>query len=361
MRDRSNRKQGYITEEYATEYDSDIWDECIVGTGDVSISTGELKLNTPVNNDVAALVTKKPYYLRNMRISLNTVDVATSAPARSGIVIAKTQTKVANPETLNDSIRFCLDAVGSKFVITTDVGGVEKVLYNAAWTDGDGKLTIDMEPDGYFKVYEDALLRLVGSTPLTSSTNTTEIFHLYIYQYALGLAGTLGYGLLDNFTLDLDEKPCADIAGKGVRRAMEQQQTLVIGRLMDQTGIADLFETEHGLTDTPTQRIILSRDVKKLNLQELRAYMTPTNAVTCGLQFYGDAQADDYASIMSSFFSSANNAIAKDTHYVKTQRDAAMQVTGILNPPGQVYFNQDWSAAPGDTKGFVMIVGKEVE
>ena len=361
MRDRSNRKQGYITEEYATAYDSTLWDECIVGTGAVSISSGELKLDTPANNDVAALVTKQPYYLRNMRISVANVDVATSAPARSGIVIAKTQTKVANPETLNDSIRFCLDAVNTKFVITTDVGGVEKVLYNAAWTDGDGQLTLDMEPDGYFKVYEDAILRLAGSTPLTSTTDTADIFSLYIYQYALGLAGTLGYGLLDNFTLDLDHKPCADIAGSGVRKAMGQQQALVIGRLMDPTGIADLFETDHALTDTPTQRIVLSRDVKKLNLQEIRAYMTPTNAVTCGFQLYGDAQADDYNSIMSCFFSSANTVVAKDTHYVKTQRDSTMQVTGILNPPGQVYFNQDWSGAPGDTKGFLMIVGKEVE
>ena len=361
MRDTSNRKEDYIIEEYTSEYDSDIWSECIVGTGAVSISSGELKLNTPANNDVAALVTKIPYILRNMRISVNTVDVATSAPARSGIVIAKTKTAVANPETLNDSIRFCLDAVNNKYVVTTDVGGVEKVLYNAAWTDGDGQLQMDMEPDGYFSIYEDSTLRLVGSNPLTSTTRTTDIFKLYIYQYALGLAGTLGYGLLDNFTLDLDPAPTNDVKGDGVRRCAEQERTPVFGRLMDQTGIADLFETDHAFADTPTQRIILSRDVKKFKLTEIQAYMTPTNAVTCGFQFYGDAQADNYASAVSAFFGSANTVVAKDTWYHKTANDTAMGGTGRLSIPGQVWFNQDWSGAPADTKGIVTIIGEEVE
>lgn len=361
MRDTHNRHESYIREEYASAYDSDIWSECIVGTGAVSISSGELKLNTPANNDVAALVTKKPYYLRNMRISVANVDVATSAPARAGIVIAKTKTTTANPEALNDSIRFCLDAVNSKLVVTTDVGSTEKVLYNAGWTDGDGQIQIDMEPDGYFSVYEDSTLRLVGSNPLTSTTRTSDIFNLYIYQYTIGLTGTLGYGLLDNFNLNLDLAPTDDISGRGVRRSVASNRTPVFGRLMDQTGVADTFETDHAVTDTPTQRIILSRDVNKFKLTEIQAYQTPTNAVTCGFQFYGDAQADDYASTVSCFFGSANTVVAKDTHYHKTANDTTMGGTGRLAIPGQVWFNQDWSGAPGDTKGFVTIIGEEVE
>jgi hypothetical protein len=361
MRTAQNRKEAYLREEYTTAYTSTIWDECIVGTGAVSISSNELKLNTPANNDVAALVTKQPYYLRNFRLSVTNVDVATSAPARAGIVLAKTQTKVANPETLNDSIRFCLDAVNSKFVVTTDVGGVEKVLYNAAWTDGDGALTIDMEPDGFFRLYEDALLRLVGSTPLTSTTDTKDIFRLYIYQYTLGLAGTLGYGLFDNFQLNLDTSPTYDARGSGVRLAAERHMTPVFGRLMDMTGIADFFETDHAIDATPTQRIILSRDVKKFKLHEIKAFQTPTNAVTCGFNFYGDAQADNYASLQSCFFSSANTVVAKDTHYHKPANDVLMGGIGHLRLPGQVWFNQDWSGAPGDTKGFVTLIGEEVE
>ena len=361
MRDLTNRKYAHIKEEYTTAYDSTLWSECKVGTGAVSISSNELKLDTPANNDVAALVTTIPYYLRNMRISISNVDVATDAPARSGIVIAKTKTTTGNPEALNDSIRILLDAVNSKLMVVTDVGGAEKTLYNAGWTDGDGQLQIDMEPDGYFSVYEDSTLRLVGSNPLTSTTDTTEIFNLYIYQYALGLAGTVGYGLLDNFRLDLDLAPTSDVKGTGVRRAAEQDSTPVWGRLMDMAGTADTFETDHALADTPTQRIVLSRDVRKFKLTEIHAYQTPTNAVTCGFQFYGDAQADNYASMISNFFSSANTVVAKDTHYLKPENDTLMGGTGILNIPGQVWFNQDWSGAPGDTKGFVVIVGKEVE
>ena len=361
MRTKTNRKYAHIREEYATAYDSTIWEECKVATGTVSISSAKLKLDTPANNDIAALVTKLPYYLRNMRISISNVDVATSAPARSGIVIAKTKTTTGNPEVLNDSIRIYLDAVNSKLEVVTDVGGAEKTVYTAAWTDGDGQLQLDMEPDGLFTVYEDATLRMTGSNPLTSTADTTEIFNLYIYQYAIGLAGTLGYGLLDNFRLDLDESPTADISGHGVRATGERASTPVWGRLIDQSGLADLFETDHPLIATPTQRIVLSRDVKKFKLTEIHAYQTPTNAVTCGFQLYGDAVADNYTSIMSCFFNSANTVVTKDQYYSEAENDTIMGRTGILAVPGQVYFNQNWSAAPGDTLGFVVIVGKEVK
>jgi len=362
MRNARNRKYGYVTEEYATAYDSTVWDECIVGTGVVSIASAKLKLNTPANNDIAALVTKHPYLLRNIRLSVSNVDVATSAPARAGIVLAKTKTTNANPETLNDSIRFCLNAVTSKFTVTTDVGGTEKVLYDAAWTDGDGQLQIDMEPDGFFSVYEDALPRIVGSNPLTA-TSTPEIFNLYVYQYTLGLAGTLGYGLFDNFRLDLDENPTADVSGRGVRLTSERNNTPVWGRLLDMTGTADTFETDAAdYAATPVQRVILSRDVKRLELEEIRAYFDSANAATSGVALYEDAQADDVLSYSHMLWKSGDNASISDkTVFVKTTNDTPLPITFNLETLGQVWFVQDYSAAPGDTKGYLILKGKEVE
>lgn len=371
MRDTRNRRYAHIEEEYTSAYDSTLWSECIVGTGAVSIASSKLKLNTPANNDVAALVTKKPYYLRNMRISVANVDVATSAPARAGIVIAKTKTTNSNPETLNDSIRFCLDAVNSKYVITTDVGGTEKVLYNAAWTDGDGQLQLDMEPDGYFSLYEDSTLRIVGSNPLTA-TDTTDIFNLYIYQYAIGLTGTLGYGLLDNFRLNLDLNPTQDVSGSGNRLAATRAGTPVFGRLIDSAGTADMFETDHALTDTPTQRIVLSRDCKRFKIEEIRYYMDCTAAVTYQLGLYEAAKADDVASYMHMVYAS-DTTMADATTYLQTinlygmtgaaaeNTVTCLPVTANLERPGQLWYNTNWSLAPGDTKGYIVVIGKEVE
>jgi len=357
MRHSGHRKTNFIKDEFATAYDTGLWGEITSGTGAVSISSGELKLNTPANNDVAGLASDRPWYLRNIRIKCN-VDVATSAPARSGIVLAKTQTTTANPETLNDSIRFYLDAVNSKYELKTDVGGTEKTAYTGSWTDGDGQLQLDIQPDGFFQLYEDTTLRRVGSIPLTDSA-TEDIFTLYIHLYALGLTGTLGYGLLDNFQLDFDESPTL-ISGSGVRRATMQNNTPVWGRLVDQSA-QDLFETDHPYTDTPTQRVVLSRDVHKFQLTEIRAYMNSTNAVTSGFSLYGDAQADDIHSTSSMFYYQANTTISKTTPYLKTFKDTSMGATGVLERPGQIWFNQDWSGAPGDTTGMVVFIGKEVE
>lgn len=348
------------TDTFATAYDTSFWTECIVGTGVVSISSGELKLDTPANNDIAALVSTNPHLLRNFSISVSNVDVATSAPARAGIVLAKTKTTTGNPEVLNDSIRIYLDAVNSTLDVITDVAATEKTAYTAAWTDGDGKLTVEMEPDGVWMVTEDAVLRRIGSNPLTCTSDNNEKFELYIYLYTIGLAGTLGYGLLDNFVLSRDPTPTTDLAGTGVKLNSMRNQTPVYGRLIDQSA-QDLFETDTAYDGTPTQTITLSRDVKRFELQEFRAFMTSTNAVTSGISLYGDNQADNYHSYMTKFYQTGDNTtIAKDTWLQKTRNDTTMGAVANLDVPGQIYFAQDWSAAPGDTQGVVVVVGREV-
>ena len=301
MRSIVNRKRPYRTDEFATAYDTTIWSECKSGTGAVSIASGELKLNTPANNDIAALVTQIPHYIRNARIRVD-VDVATSAPARAGIVVAKTKVTTSNPEAANDMIYYCLDAVNSHLLCKTDVGGTEKTILDAAWTDGDGTLQLDLDPS-----------------------------------------------------------PTDEIQGSGVRAAQLMESTPIIGRLID-FGTADTFETDAAdYAATPVQRVVLSRDVKRFRLEEVRAYMNSANAVTSGIALYEDAQATDVWSYSAMPYKTGDNtSIAKATHVLKTINDTPLPVTFNLERPGQVWFVQDYSGAPGDTTGYLVLVGKEV-
>ena len=369
MRGPGNRKLKFLSDLFATAYDTTLWSECKKGTGAVSIATGKLKLNVPGDGDVAGLVTKVPYYLRNCRISVD-VDMSNEG-SRAGIVIAKTQVTATNPELENDIVSICLDNANDKVLVSTDVAATGKTIYNENWTDAHGYVKLDIEPDGFMTFYEDTTAKGRMSMPLTA-TVTPDIFNLYIYLYAVGVAGSVGYALLDNFQLDLDETPTTDVSGSGVKKTTLRNNTPVFGRLIDEAGTADLFETDHAVTDTPTQRILLSRDCKRFELTELKYYMDVTNAVTGNLLLYEKAEANDVLSQMHLCYNSADG-LGDATPYIAStnahlangaailDHDTLLPQIFDLERPGQVWFNQDWSGAPGDTKGYIVLIGKELE
>jgi len=369
MRDSGDRTPKFLSDAFATAFDTDIWSECAGGTGAVSVVTGKLKLNVPADGDVAGLVTKLPYYVRNARISVD-VDMSNES-SRAGIVIAKTKVTATNPELENDIVSICLDNINDKVLVSTDVGGVAKTVYNQNWTDAHGYVKLDIEPDGFMTFYEDTTAKGTMSIPLTA-TVTKDIFELYIYIYAVGVVGTVGYALLDNFQVDLDPTPTTDVTGSGVKKATLRNTTPVYGRLIDETGTADLFETDHAVTDTPTQRIVLSRDCKRFELTGLHHYMDVTNAVTGNLLLYEEAQANDVLSQMHLCYDSSSG-LADGAHYIASTNghlasgaavqanDTPLPQTFNLERPGQVWFNQDWSGAPGDTLGYIVLIGREVE
>jgi len=370
MRSAINRKTPYIQDLFATAYDTDIWSEVIVGTGVVSISSGELKLDCPAFNDVAGLVTKIPYYVRNARIQV-AVDLATDDGARAGIIIGKTKVTATTPEAIQDCLRLTLDNVNNKVLCITDVAGVEKTVLNAAWTDADGTLQIDIEPDGFTALFEDSTEKQAVSLPLTG-TATQDIFKLYIYIYNIaGAAANNGYALLDNFQLDLDLAPTGKVAhASTVRAANAMASTPIIGRIVDFDGTADTFEADDGIDTLPTRRVVLSRDAQKFKLEEVRYYVDATNAVTSELLLFEHAEADNVRARTHRVFSSGA-AVVDAKPYIavgtKMSDGAATQthstplpVTMNLERAGQVWFNIDWNGAPADTKGYIELVGKEV-
>jgi hypothetical protein len=218
---------------------------------------------------------------------------------------------------------------------------------------------LNIEPDGYFTVYEDAVLRLSGTLPFTGGNQT--IFQNYIYLYTIGETGTLGYGLMDNFQLDLDEFPTGHVTSGGVRGYAEKEMEPVWGRLVDMDGATEVLETTEAISDTPTRKIILSRDCKKVQLIGIRAVLVPTAVETVGIHLFGNAESDDATRYQQCFFSCANTTINGSELYVKSPTDAGLGGSAILSTQGQVPVNVEWSGAPGTTYGAIVIICKEIE
>ena len=331
---------------------------------------GALRLNAPVDADVAGLVTAGPVYLRNARISVG-VDVATSTPGRAGIIIGQSKVTATTPEAIQNCLRITLSTVANTMSIIQDVAGAEITLYNGAWTDGSGTLVLDIEPDSVFKIYEDTTLRYVGNLPFTNATNQ-GLFTNHIYLYAVAVGAAVGYALLDNFQLDLDVAPMDEVGGSGVAKTANYERVPVIGRLMDQSGLQTTFQTDTPITGTPSQRIILSRDVKQFRIEEIRYYMNAANAVTSQFFFWEEANADDDISAMKIIYQSiaaltdskpyrASSGSHLATGDAVAANDTVLPVTARLERMGQLWFGQGWSGAPGATKGSIVVIGKEVD
>ncbi len=376
MRESINRTFAFRHDEFDSAYDTNLWSAVAVGAtpGVNSIASGKLVCTTTGHDlDGAGLVTKERFNLRNARITV-TVDASTSVPdeGRAGIIIAQTQVTATTPESEQNCLRVMLDGVNSKLLVTQDVGGAEIAVYNENWTAGAETISLDIEPDGVFTVLEGATVKFRGHLPFTNAL-TGDIFSHYIYLYAVGLAaGNLGYATFDNFHLDLDTSVSSEVGGEGVRKAAEMANTVVYGRLLDETGIQETFQTDTAIDGTPTQRIILSRDVKNFRLDEIRYYMNAANAVTSQFYLLEEALADNDASAIHLVYATIA-ALADGTLYRASSgshlatggavaaNDTVLPVTFRLERPGQVWFNQDWSGAPGATKGGIILIGREVD
>lgn len=370
MRTSKNRKQNYKHEDFATAYDPILWSAVSNGTGAASIASGKLKLNCPANNDVAGLVTKIPYNFRNCRLEVD-VDMSNDS-TRAGICLARTKVTTSNPESENDILTFVLDQGNDKCLLKHDWDGAGvKTVYNQNWTDASGTLKLDIEPDGYFLALEDALERVEGSLNFTETTPEGP-FQLYLYLYAFAETATVGYALLDNFRWHLDTSPTSYSSREGRGASVRSYHTdTIIGRKVDTAGTIDLFETDHAVTDTPTEFILLSKPVRKFELQEVRVYLNPTEAQTPELMLFEKDIADNDRSAARLAWRSGA-ALVDSATYVsvgnKTSTGAATQahahplpVVLNLDVPGKVWYNIDWSAAPGDTKGAIRLLGREVE
>lgn len=157
--------------------------------------------------------------------------------------------------------------------------------------------------------------------------------------------------------------------------AINRAILVVSGEKADYDGTANYFETDQAIFGTPTLTITLSCsdpyfDVKKFRLENVRVLMDPANAVTYQLQLYSAANADDYENA-SDFVWASKTALADKVAYnfsrsgysegntTVSSGGAAYGLPAIveLEEANTLYYQIDWSGAPGDTKGFIKVQG----
>ena len=158
-----------------------------------------------------------------------------------------------------------------------------------------------------------------------------------------------------------------------VRSAVNRHNLVVTGEKLDLAGTNDYFETDQNLTTLPTLSMELSTStgepVKKFLLEDVQYMMDPTNAVTYQLYLLEDATADDVLQTTDiAFWSPAAQADSVNYRYNTGGYQAAIGTAEVaqyklpriveLATPGTLYYMIDWSAAPGDTKGFIKIRGR---
>ena len=138
-------------------------------------------------------------------------------------------------------------------------------------------------------------------------------------------------------------------------------QEIFTALLIDTDGTDNVFETDQTKTTTPTLGFYAEPSTVIDGLiNRVHWRINPTNAVTYDFWILTDAQADDYASESLIVFSSEDTAgiadCADNTEYIVE----GLEIPFHLSIVGYFYYLIDWSAAPGNTPGYLKIEGRFV-
>lgn len=123
---------------------------------------------------------------------------------------------------------------------------------------------------------------------------------------------------------------------------------------------SNYFESDQPLGTTPTLSINgVPSEATKIMIHSIRWQFTPTNAVTYQLYLLDDAQAVDERSESDVFFDSGAGLTSGGIYIqVAGGSPAKLPVQVKLSTAGVIYYLIDWSAAPGDTIGYIKIYGE---
>ena len=134
---------------------------------------------------------------------------------------------------------------------------------------------------------------------------------------------------------------------------------IVTGSLIDADGLANDWETENAITDTPVKFITLEPNVRAFTLTGVRFKINPTNAETYELVFLKGAAAEDYENYSNVVWSS-EGAMVDDQLYSHRGKEDSLPIDIKLDTPGRLYYMTIWSGAPGNTPGLVEVEGIEL-
>ena len=128
---------------------------------------------------------------------------------------------------------------------------------------------------------------------------------------------------------------------------------------LDEAGTLNYFETDQAETDTPTLTIKTAPSkVKKGRIRRVHYRLNPTNAVTYDLYIFMASKAGNYESEAMKVFDS--NDVIADSADDAEYDGQLLDVPFYLEDDGLFYYIINWSGAPGNTTGYIVVEG-EVE
>jgi len=133
-----------------------------------------------------------------------------------------------------------------------------------------------------------------------------------------------------------------------------------IARKLDEDGTGDYFETDQAKTDTVTLTLagtganVWPARFREGIIRRVQYRLNPTAAETYTLRIWRrGGVADDYASNMELLYESAT-ARVDDTDYDVND----LQIPFRLYTQSTIYYSIDWTGAPGNTPGFIVVSGE---
>ena len=137
------------------------------------------------------------------------------------------------------------------------------------------------------------------------------------------------------------------------------------GTYLQPSGNPVNFETDQAIGTKPTHCIeIEPRDVngnlvvEKFQLQHVRYLMNCTNSVTYRLYLIESDVESAYDQKASVIFDSGTLR-ADNTMYIDVSANM-LPVNSKLRTKGKLWYLIDWSAAPGNTAGYIVVYGEEI-
>lgn len=146
---------------------------------------------------------------------------------------------------------------------------------------------------------------------------------------------------------------------------MQSKKIPFIAELIVETGTDAKLTTDKAITDAPTQYIDADVKLKKGEITEIKYRINPTAAETYALVITEGIGAAAYEIAARVLYASAALLVddteykwPAETHdYTGTTGKPFKPIPFVLDTDGRFYIATDWTGAPGNTIGFIIIKG----
>lgn len=226
---------------------------------------------------------------------------------------------------------------GSNLIQISTDGNLRDISYKVLQLDG--RTTVEMEA-----AESPHILGPVTSVLVTNDTaEAGKTVRIARYRGSPGALAAIQHGTASSVSIG----------------SVEASEKAFTAEKADYDGVLNYFETDQALGTTPTLYMTgTPAATTSAQIYTVKYQFTPTAAVTYQLYLLEDSQADDQRSESNIIFDSGA-AQASGTIYIETGgASAKMPINVKLATAGRIWYLIDWSGAPGNTTGYIKVLGE---